>query len=187
MRQHHGQDDGDPRSDVRSSLPNGHHDGDDRAGTSQQRRPKRNERDIDAFVPRIRCRGIGAHEEFHGDQEQQDAAGQLQCLHRNAQEAQDLSAEDRECQDDTEGHGGRLDRCPPLLGLGITRRESQEDRHRADGVHDDRQRREGGGEEGDVEEAHGCTTSMLPCAMTSAMMSGSVVFSPMRLGLPVPW
>ncbi len=37
-----------------------------------------------------------------------------------------------------------------------------------------------------VEEAHGSTTSMAPCAMTSAITCGSVVFSPMRFGLPVP-
>ncbi len=108
--------------DVRSGLPDGHHDGDDRAGASQQRRPQRDERDVHALVPRIGRRGVGAHEEFHGDQEQQDAAGELERLHRDVQEAQDLPAEDREGQDDTEGDGGRLDGGAPLLGLGVAGR-----------------------------------------------------------------
>ena len=103
------------------------------------------------------------------------------------EEAQDLPAQDREGQDDAEGDGGRLDGGVALLGLGVSGGEAQEDGHGPDGVHDDRQRREGSREECDVEEAHGSTTSMAPCAMTSAITCGSVVFSPMRLGLPVPW
>ena len=103
------------------------------------------------------------------------------------QEAQDLPAEDRERQDDTEGDQRGLDGGATLLRLRKARGEPQEDRDGADGVHNDRQRREGGREEGDVEETHGSTTSMQPCATTSAMTCGSVVFSPMRFGLPVPW
>ena len=103
------------------------------------------------------------------------------------EEAEDLPAQDCKGQDDTEGHGGRLDGRTALLGLRVTGGEAQEDGHGPDRVHDDRQRREGGREERNVEEAHGSTTSMQPCAMTSAITCGSVVFSPMRFGLPVPW
>ena len=123
---------------------------------------ERHERDVDVLIARVGRPGVGSHEELHGDQEQQDAAGELESLHRDVEEAQDLAAQDSEGEDDPERHRGRLDRGPPLLVLGVAGGQSQEDRHGADRVHDDRQRREGRGKEGNVEEAHGATTAICP-------------------------
>ena len=162
VREDNGEHDGNPRADVRSSLADGHHNGDDRAGASQQRGPQRHERDVDVLIARVGRPGVGSHEELHGDQEQQDAAGELESLHRDVEEAQDLAAQDSEGEDDPERHRGRLDRGPPLLVLGVAGGQSQEDRHGADRVHDDRQRRDGRGKESNVEEAHGATTSICP-------------------------
>ncbi len=175
------QSDGDPRSSVRSGCPvttmTATIAGQDswRVQENEARRPQPL-----AYVSEVSR--IGAHEEFHGDQEQQgDAAGQLRVPPSKMLRSASPAAEDRECQDNTKVWES-LEITP--ANSGITRRESQEESAQsADGVHDDRQRREGGVKEGSVRNS-AAPPRCSPCAMTSAMMSGWVVFFADAVELP---
>ena len=105
----------------------------------------------------------------------------------DVEEVENLPTQNGKRHDHAEGHRGRLDRRATLLKRRVPAREPQEDRDGPDGVHDDRQGRERRRKQRDIKEAHGSTTPMYPRLTTSAIVAGSVVFSPMRFGLPLPW
>jgi hypothetical protein len=164
-----------------------HHRRDDRARAGEQRGAERHERHID--VAGRRRLVVPAGQQVERDQQQQQATSGLQRRQRDVQVVQDPLAEDREQHDDETRHEHRLPRCPGALRAGHRRRQRQEDRHRAGRVHDDEQGHERLAQQTQVDDiTHGRTTAApLPCAMISSTTSGSVVFSPNRLGLPAPW
>ena len=187
VRQDDRHQDGHPRPRVAARLADRDHDRNDRSGPGQQGRTQGHERDVDPLVTGVRRGGVGSHEELHGDQEEEQSPGELEGLNGDVEEVENLPTQNGKRHDHAEGHRGRLDRRATLLKRRVPAREPQEDRDGPDGVHDDRQGRERRRKQRDIKEAHGSTTPMYPRLTTSAIVAGSVVFSPMRFGLPRPW
>ena len=135
-----------------------------------------------------------AGEQLEGDEQQQQAAGALHRRQRDAQVVEDRLAEQREHGDDEERDEHRLPRQPlahaawlrPLVsarnsgmvpgGSMITNsvtKTSPKNLHVRRSV--------------TVPRAHAATPLPWPGSTSASSTSGAVVFSPSRLGLPVPW